>query len=386
MSYQILVIDDMRSIYNSITDMLKPRGCELDYAENGMNGLQKAQSKLYDLILLDIHLPDRNGLQVCSELKELIEYEHRPVLLITSDARNLEEGLIVGASDYILKPFNKVELLARVFTHIKVSHSRLSLNKEKEQLENDLASQRTKLIEMEKDLQKYFYQTSHRLRSPLNTMKGLFNLIEIDQPELLNSNYLVLLQQAIVRINKINEQVSKIGYLRSIKIHQSKFNLREFIGNIVEERGAIDSEVIIDIPSNLQLNADNEVFRLGVDPVLDNAIKYTSETLSSTGKIHISTFKNDDRIFLIIQDNGPGIREEFLYRICDMFFVGDDHSQGNGLGLFISKLAFECLNTKFMVRSKRGNFTRIVIELTNMIINNVTNNAVTHEEKRRYSA
>ena len=380
MSYQILVIDDMQSIFNSISEALKPRGCELDYAENGMTGLELAQTKLYDLILLDIHLPDRNGLAICSELKALKDYEHRPVLLITSDSKNLEEGLIVGASDYILKPFNKVELVARVFTQIKVSQTRFSLSKEKEQLENDLGTERQKLIEMENDLHKYFYQTSHRLRSPLNTIRGLFNLMKFDQPDLLESKYLNLIQKSVGRISQINEQVAKIGHLRSMVLRGNVFNLKEVVKKLITEKCAFDREIHLIIPDALEMETDKEVFLSGVEPILDNAIKYTSIHFKETGRIHVSTLVSNSSTYLIIQDNGPGISENYLDNVFDMFFIGDEYSQGNGLGLFISKIAFGMLHLNFRIQSSKGNYTRVIIDITHLTAKNE------NHENRRYSA
>jgi len=122
---RILVIDDLPENVFILQDRLEHEGYEVLTAYDGKSGVEKAKSELPDLILLDIMMPDINGLEVC---KTLVNYEQTsriPIILVTAKtgAEDTKEGLDAGAYDYIKKPFNKIELLARVQSALKLSEA-----------------------------------------------------------------------------------------------------------------------------------------------------------------------------------------------------------------------------------------------------------------------
>lgn len=116
MSKKILVVDDEKGIVQLLEDVLKSSGYEVDAAFDGEEGLQKAQSGTYDLILLDLNLPKRDGQSICMELKMDSKTEQIPIIMLTSrnDAKEKEIGEKVGAEAYIPKPFDIQELMAAV--------------------------------------------------------------------------------------------------------------------------------------------------------------------------------------------------------------------------------------------------------------------------------
>ena len=368
MNHQILVIDDSKSIYHAITRVLGPRDCIVDYASNGQAGLLYAKNKHYDLILLDIHMPLINGLEVCRALKNNAKYEHRPIILLTSDASNLEEGLMAGASDYILKPFKDAELVARVFAQIKVSKIRLTLKFRTEQLQRDLLTQQTKLKELEQDLQKYFYQASHKLRSPLNSIKGLFHLMKMEYPLSINNQYYPLIDKSIERMVYVNEQVSRIGFLKSCRPSYGNFSLKQILEKVSQSK-----HVPVVMDEDITLFTDDVIFTYAIEPIVENARYYSQNYKQNIAEASISFHCKNGKSLLVIQDNGPGIRESSINNIFDMFYIGDEKSTGNGLGLFISKLATNLLNLPIDVESRKDQYTKITIDLTQTISNTLTN-------------
>ncbi|WP_020528172.1 ATP-binding response regulator [Flexithrix dorotheae] len=363
MAYKILVIDDMKSVFNAVREILEPRDCLVDFAADGHSGIEKLINGAYDLIILDIHLPDHNGLKLCRRIKKLDFYGHIPVLLLTSDIKNLDEGLKVGASDYILKPFNKVEMIARVFTQIRLSQKGKLLQSEKKQLKKDLEDKRERLIEIESDLQHYFYQTSHKIRSPICSIQGLINLLGRDFPEVLENVYFQKINQSVNRIESVNEQLAIIGNIRSNEPCPSIFNLHDLIREILDETHSVlgGVQINIDITPDVDLFADREIFKNGLIPIIDNAVFYASKSLNGEGRVNIEIAKLDQAKALVIQDNGSGIKDKYQNKIFDMFFIGDEYSKGNGLGLFISKIAFEQLGWKLHIQSEKNLFTRAII-------------------------
>ncbi len=120
---KILVIDDLPENIFILQDRLAQEGYEVITAYGGNDGMEKAYSNLPDLILLDVMMPDMSGLDVCKTLVNDDKTKHIPIILVTakSGAEDTKEGLEAGAFDYIKKPFNRIELMARVKSALKLS-------------------------------------------------------------------------------------------------------------------------------------------------------------------------------------------------------------------------------------------------------------------------
>jgi len=120
---KILVIDDLPENVFMLQDRLEHEGYEVITAYNGKSGIEKAKSELPDLILLDVMMPDITGIEVCKTLVADNETSGIPIILVTakSGAEDTKEGLEAGAFDYIKKPINRIELIARVMSALKLS-------------------------------------------------------------------------------------------------------------------------------------------------------------------------------------------------------------------------------------------------------------------------
>jgi len=115
--YDILAIEDDPIIRAAFNRVLQPEGYKLTLAENGVSGLQACILNKPDLVLMDVHLPDGNGIELCRKIKADPRVRHIPVFIITGEAVTVEnrmEGFDSGADDYILKPFSPEELILRI--------------------------------------------------------------------------------------------------------------------------------------------------------------------------------------------------------------------------------------------------------------------------------
>ncbi len=115
--YTILIIDDSPTIRKVLTTVLKAEHYQVLTCAQAADGIQTALRERPDLILLDVVLPDDNGIEVCAKLKAMPEIRHIPVILMTGNATDVEnkvDGIEGGAEDYITKPFLPEEVLARV--------------------------------------------------------------------------------------------------------------------------------------------------------------------------------------------------------------------------------------------------------------------------------
>lgn len=125
---KILIVEDDKSIAELEQDYLEINGFKAEIALTGVSGLEKAINKEYDLILLDVMLPGKDGFEICQEIRKVKEI---PILLVTAkkDDIYIIRGLGIGADDYIVKPFSPSELVARVTAHMNRYERLTSMDK-----------------------------------------------------------------------------------------------------------------------------------------------------------------------------------------------------------------------------------------------------------------
>jgi DNA-binding response OmpR family regulator len=123
MSEQILVADDDRDIAAIIAEVLTDEGYLVHTADNGLEVLAKIKDHEINLLILDIMMPEMDGLEVLTQLKKEIDI---PVILLSAKGRDIDKviGLQIGADDYMSKPFSMDELIARVYAHLRREHRR----------------------------------------------------------------------------------------------------------------------------------------------------------------------------------------------------------------------------------------------------------------------
>src|SRR5437879_1577935 len=158
---RVLVVDDVTRNLQVIGTMLRNEGYEVMPATSGAEALEGVRVQLPDLILLDLMMPEMDGLEVCRRLKVDPATRQIPVIFLTAsnEMEHLVKGFAAGAVDYVTKPFNAPELLARVRTHLELKHAR------------------ERLREMNNEKNEFMGIVAHDLRSPLGTIEGFSDLI-----------------------------------------------------------------------------------------------------------------------------------------------------------------------------------------------------------------
>lgn len=114
----ILIVDDDKDIVNLLKDILEDEGYKTDYCYNGKDALYKINNNKYDLIILDVMLPDMDGFELCRKVRDKVTI---PIIFLTAKSKNLDKviGLEIGGDDYITKPFDDNEIVARVKAHLR---------------------------------------------------------------------------------------------------------------------------------------------------------------------------------------------------------------------------------------------------------------------------
>lgn len=148
----ILIVDDISKNIQVLGNILRQDGYSLSFATNGKQALDMIFSDDYDLILLDVMMPEMDGFEVCRKIREHPGGETIPVIFLTAktDGEDIVKGFHVGGTDYVTKPFNSEELLARVRAHLELKKARDEI-----QLANqELAERNNDLILLNEELQK----------------------------------------------------------------------------------------------------------------------------------------------------------------------------------------------------------------------------------------
>jgi DNA-binding response OmpR family regulator len=212
---KILIIDDIPENVFLLQDRLEHENYEVITAYDGETGIQKALSEEPDLILLDIVMPGLSGIEVCKTLTHNPDSKDIPIILVSakSDAEDLREGLLAGAFDYIKKPVNRVELLARVNSALKLRESHKIL------LDSEAVNTFTATV----------VTANHKIKQPLTLMNLSLVAIrrELAKEDISReaiSKRLEYFETAIKEINNVLEQLNTIrkpvfsDYTKNIKM------------------------------------------------------------------------------------------------------------------------------------------------------------------------
>ena len=137
MGHAILIVDDISKNIQVLGSILLTEGYAISYATNGFQALEMVESEDFDLILLDIMMPEMDGFEVCRRIKLMPGKKNTPIIYLTArtQKQDIVEGLTTGAVDYITKPFNSAELKARVATHLQLKEARDIIAEKNIQLE-----------------------------------------------------------------------------------------------------------------------------------------------------------------------------------------------------------------------------------------------------------
>lgn len=145
---KVLIVDDIPKNIELAANILRTKDYNVTYAKSGLSALQKIESIDFDLILLDIMMPEMDGFEVCKKLKESEKTRDIPIIFLTArtETENVVKGLEMGAVDYVTKPFKAEELLARVRTHLDIRRKIIELEMIERQL-REKHSDQEKVIE-----------------------------------------------------------------------------------------------------------------------------------------------------------------------------------------------------------------------------------------------
>jgi signal transduction histidine kinase len=401
----ILIVDDNPTNLKVLSDAISSLGWEILIATDGESAIEQAEYAQPDIILLDVMMPGIDGFQTCAELKKTSTTQDIPVIFLTALTDQFDKvlGLVTGGVDYITKPFNLDEVLARIQVHLKLRFLTKQLEIQNQELDK-LVEERTRnlsltleqlqqsqlqLVQSEKlsTLGELVAGVAHEINNPLNFVMGnlgfLHNYINAltQHLQLYHQHYpdpviditknakLIELDEILIDIPKI---MSSIDTGLQI-INNISDSLRNFSRSDIWKKAFFDihegiNSTLIILSHRLKGNkicADIEVIKdFGKLPLIEcypeqlnqvfmnmiaNAIDAIDESCQTDVKNHkmnkiiIKTaWKQEEELLIItFKDNGVGMSLETQNQIFEQFFTTKPRGKGTGLGLSISRQIIE---------------------------------------------
>lgn len=367
---RILIADDLQDNLNIVKAVLGYKGYIVDLAKNGKQVLEQVEKQVPDLILLDIQMPEMSGFEACRILKAKQEYKEIPIIFLTAkaDSYDIVDGFKHGAVDYITKPFNTMELLARVQTHLELKRSRDLLSEKNKYLEV-ISAGLTKLNNEKND---FMQIAAHDLKNPLSTIRGLADFLRRDNeipPESMKIMFTNIVKSsermyAIIN-NLLNVNAIEEG---SFRFEAAPVDVEAVVRDLADQYdyqvSIKQTHLRIDVPGQFSsmIHANLDSLTQVIDNLLSNAIKYSPAETTVT----ISLSKHESRLRIAITDEGAGFSENDRNNLFGKFAQLSAQPTGNevstGLGLYIAKKLTEAMNGTISCVSELGKGSTFILE------------------------
>ncbi|MEH2433365.1 MAG: hybrid sensor histidine kinase/response regulator [Nostoc sp.] len=361
--YRILAVDDTPDNLILVQAILESEGYEIHLVSDGIKALQQVEQSPPDLILLDVMMPGIDGYEVTRRIRNNPAISYIPILLITAfHESSVVEGLDAGADDFIRKPFDTDELLARVRSLLRLKHS---------------LDEQQKMARQRED---FVSRLTHDLRTPLVASDRMLNLFEMEtfckiSPEMKQA-IAVMIRSNQNLMDMVNTLLEVYRFEAGKKtLNWEECDLREISQEVVSELSPLTSEKGLTLKIDTReldpqgknagiIMGDRLELRRVINNLIANAIKFTD-----TGGITIRIFEtppnreNADSVTIEIQDTGYGIAPEDQATIFERFRQGKHKRSGSGLGLHLSHRIIEAHAGTIKVTSELGKGSLFTMQL-----------------------
>jgi len=354
---KLLLVDDNEKNMDLLIEILSDT-YDISIAMDGLIALERVLLDLPDLILLDIMMPGMDGYEVCKTIKQHPRTKFIPIIFLTAktDEQSIVKGFESGGADYVTKPFNEHELLARV-------KHQIDLKKSKE----ELIIAKNKAEKSEKAKTAFLATMSHEIRTPMNAVLGMASLLKSSYLDQIQKDYVDSLINSGETLMSIINDILDLTQIESgtIIIENFSFQLEQCLENVyhllaskADEKG-IELIEYIDPEVPDFINSDKKRLQQILFNLIDNAIKFT-DTGEIYTRIKVIDKKEDQyKIEFSIKDTGIGIPPEKMDYLFKPFTQLDNSLTrkycGTGLGLALSDKLAKLMGGEFWAKSEKGN-------------------------------
>lgn len=361
-SKRILVVDDLENNRTLLQDFLTTLGYESIMAENGMKALRQIDEVQPDMVLLDIMMPEMNGLEVLEHLRTSGKLVNLPVIVISAleERDSVIECIRLGAQDFLTKPFDPVLLKARV----EASLEKKEYRDRERKLKEDLKASFVALKEAEAHRDALSHMIVHDLSNPLAGINGfayiMFLKLQNDsmgKEDLLKG--LKSIQTTSEDMGRMIRGILDVSKLEAgeLFVFKEKLNVAPLVRDVADSYRFRAEKEELKITCSVEdeeiaVYADRELLIRILQNLVANAIKFAGKG----SEVHILAKRGDNKVIFTVSDDGMVIEDEYKDRIFGKFFQIETESgvmrkSGVGLGLAFCKMAVEAQGGTIWVES-----------------------------------
>ncbi len=355
----ILIADDTPLNIDILVDLLE--GYQTRIAINGKDALETAlEGDPPDLILLDIMMPEMDGYEVCRELRKHDRTKETPVIFIT--AKDLKDDIVkgfeAGGQDYVTKPFDANELMARVKTHLELKENRDRLKTVNQWLEEKVAERtrelqqayerleqaNSELSRLDESKSEFLKMLSHEVRTPLNGIIGFMQLMKDEIQKTQFAEMFSYLEMSVTRLEKFSMVALIITELRTKAIPVRKEDIP--VSMLLEKArarcaGGMEQKRIrfsIQGDTAAVIKGDDRLLGICFESILENAVSHSVDA----GLVLLHVENTETAVNCTIFDRGQGFTEEGLKNFNKLFATASHHlDQKLGLDLALASMILE---------------------------------------------
>jgi DNA-binding response OmpR family regulator len=341
----IMIVDDNPANLKLLEDMLRQQGHEVHAFPRGRLALDAAARNPPDLILLDINMPEMNGFEVCERLKASGSGAGIPVIFLSAltETEDKVKAFRTGGVDYISKPFQFEEVIARVETHLKLYELQRALERQNEHLEETVAARTRQLAEanqrltiLDRSKNDFLNLISHEFRTPLNGLLGVGAVILEEMPATKENRELrEMFERSRRRILSILEDAL---LLTEIDVSAEQFtsslvSLSAVVSRAIESTFEFaESRFVTLTPPSADQNlvvGDEQLLVRALHALLETAVKFSEKGEN----VRLSRDVGTDSPTVIIESHGRTIPGRALAQFFDLFSITEAGTPGRDLGL-----------------------------------------------------
>lgn len=365
-SSNVLIVDDEPQYRTGLDGLLTQYGYSVQTASDGKTALEMAQANPPDIILLDIKMPEMDGYEVCQRLKADPSTRDIPVIFISAltSVNDIVHAFQAGGVDYITKPFQFAEVLARVENHLTIVQQRHQILEQTNQIESMRKREQRRFAQINQMREQFVQAATHDLKNPLAIIMGSADIMarfdEVRGNRHLRDCVISILESAKSMTDLITGMLDLLRMQSSLDLNFQPVNYTRFVEGQVQKHLSAAHARGINLTfsssvNNYYVNVDEKLIGRVVDNLVTNAIKYSTENT----KIDVTLSEDEKDIVLQVQDEGFGMSADDLQKLFTPFFRakkldGERVIEGTGLGLAIVKEILEQHRGRIEVYSQLG--------------------------------
>jgi len=353
----ILIVDDNRTNLDILSEYLYSVGFKVFVAQNGESALKRAKYAQPDIILLDVMMPGIDGFETCRRLQSSPETKNIPIIFMTALASSKDKvkGFQVGAVDYVTKPLQYDEVLARINTHLRILNQAKQLHKQNIQLQQ-LTDELTSL-NLSKD--KFFSIVAHDLKGPFLPLLGNAELLSTSA-ETFDTQAVKSMSGAIhdsaKRVLALLENLLQWSLMQMGRIEYKPVTVQlstivtQNVNLLFENARAKQITLRNQVSPEIYIHADKQMIDTVIRNLISNALKFTRESgqvtincrphqIQTTEMNHPDAKLPTEFIEVSVADTGVGMNEASLDKLFQIDVhhttAGTNAERGTGLGLLI---------------------------------------------------